>query len=95
MKFHKIIRTLRKNKGFGIKQVAPELGFDYTYLSKLENNKANPSAKVIKKMADYYKYDQDELFLSAGKIPEDVQKILVSNPEKAIELLRKEFGERE
>lgn len=94
MKFYQIIRKLRKNKGVGIKQAAPDLGLNYTYLSKLENNKSNPSMEVIKKIAKYYNYDEDELFLSAGKIPEDVQEIINNNASAAVQILRKEFGRR-
>ena len=95
MEFHQIIKILRNKRGIGIKRLAPELGLNYTYLSKLENNKSKPSPEVIKKFAKYDKYNEDELFLSAGKIPADVQEIIDKNPAAAIDILRKEFGRRD
>jgi transcriptional regulator with XRE-family HTH domain len=94
MKFHRLIKKLRTDKGISIKQLAPILGLDYSYISKLENDRSKPSAELLTKMANYYEYDKDLLFLAAGKIPEDIQEILNSKPEKAIELLRREFGTR-
>lgn len=94
MKFHQLIKKLRTKEGIGIKQLAPILDLNYTYLSKLENNKSKPSTELIKRFAKYYNYSEDELFLAAGKIPEDILKILDTNPTQAIELLRKEFGRR-
>ena len=37
-------------------------------------------------------YDKEELMLKAGKLPDDVLKILRDNPTEAIEFLRKNFG---
>jgi len=92
MKFGNLLKQLRQNKGLGIKTLAPELKITYTYLSKLENNKVNPSEKAIKRIANYFNYNTDELLLSANKIPEDIKKILQNNPKKAVEFLRKKFG---
>lgn len=37
MEFGRILRDLRKNAGLGIKRLAPELGVNYTFLSRLKN----------------------------------------------------------
>lgn len=92
MQFGDLIKQLRQDKDIGIKSLAPELDITYTYLSKLENNKVTPSAKVIENIASYFKYDLDELLLSANKIPNDIRHILQHNPKEAVEFLRKKFG---
>jgi len=92
MTFGKLLKSLRAKKGIGIKKMAPELGMNYTYLSKLENSKVAPSQKLINKLSIYFNYSQEELTLIAGKIPPDVQQILKNNPKEAVEYLRRKFG---
>ena len=58
-----LLRKLRKNKGVGIKTAAPAIGVDYSYLSKIENDKVVPSEKVIQKMSNYYSCDGDIMLL--------------------------------
>ena len=67
MDFGQILRQLRARTGIGIKRLAPQLDVSYTYLSKLENNEINPSAELVGRVAEYFKYDRDSLLLSAGK----------------------------
>ena len=90
--FGKKLKSLRREKGIGIKTLAPELKINYTYLSKLENDKILPSTELIKRISKYFNYDYDELLISANKIPEDVLKILQDDPKRIVDFLRKEFG---
>ena len=92
MKFGKLLKNLRVQKGVGIKKMAKEVGLNYTYISKLENSKVYPSSKVLKKFSKYLKYDSDELMISAGKIPKDIEQILMNNPKEAVKYLRSKFG---
>ncbi len=92
MNFGKILKNLRNKKGISIKKLAPEVGLDYTYLSKLENSKVNPSNEVIEKFSHYFNFDLDQLSISAGKVPEDIKDILMNNSKEAVGLLRKRFG---
>jgi len=91
MKFSKLLKQLRKNKGLSIKKLAKDVDLNYTYISKLENSKVNPSSEVIDKFANYFNYDNDELTLAAGKIPEDIKEILRDNPVEALAYLRRKF----
>ena len=97
MTFGSLVRKLRQNQGIGIKRLAPELGLDYSYLSRIENDKAMPSEKTIDKISRYFDYSKDELMLAADRIPEDIRRILRENPQEAIAYLRERFadGERE
>jgi transcriptional regulator with XRE-family HTH domain len=92
--FGQILRELRTKKGLGIKRLAPDLGVNYTYLSKLENGDLTPSEEVIGRVAKYFNYNNDRLLLAAGKIPPEILKILRENPDRAVEFLRERFGGR-
>jgi len=90
--FGDTMRRLRHEKGVGIKTAAPYLDVSYTYLSKIENDKAVPSGELIERMANYYGADRDELFALADRIPDDVRLILRENPVEAADLLRQISG---
>lgn len=94
MEFGDILRELRTNTGQGIKRLAPELGVNYTYLSKLESNQIRPSEQLVSRVAEYFHYDRDRLLLAAQKVPPDVLQILQDHPEEAIQLLQERFGRR-
>jgi transcriptional regulator with XRE-family HTH domain len=94
MGFGDILKDLRMKKGKSIKTLGQELGLNYTYISKLENSKVNPSPKNVEKISRYFNYNSDELLLSAGKIPKDIEEILKNHPKEAIEYLRKRFSGR-
>lgn len=91
MEFGDILRSLRTGAGLGIKRLAPDLGVNYTYLSKLENKEVRPSEELVKRVARYFRYNEDELMVAAGRIPDDILEILRQNPEDAIEFLRQRF----
>lgn len=90
--FGEHLRELRHLKGVGLKSAAPALGVSYSYLSKLENEKASPSEELLVRLASYYQADSDELFFLADRIPDDVRGILRENPRLALAFLRERFG---
>ena len=74
MDFGSLLKVLREKTGLSIKRLAPELHVSYTYLSKLENNKVNPSEELVGRMSHYFSYSKEELLLAANKIPEPARK---------------------
>jgi transcriptional regulator with XRE-family HTH domain len=68
-----------------------KLDINYSYISKLENDHTVPSEDFIRKIAAIFNYDQEELMLRAGKIPNDIVDILRKNPKEAVKFLRKQF----
>ncbi|MGA2315264.1 MAG: helix-turn-helix transcriptional regulator [Thermodesulfobacteriota bacterium] len=94
MTFGKLLKDLRTKKGKSIKTLGQELGLNYTYISKLENSKVNPSIKSVEKFSRYFKYNSEELLVSAGKIPRDIEEILKDHPKEAIDYLRRKFSGR-
>ena len=64
---------------------------DYSYLSRVENEKAVPSAKLIERLSEYFDQNKDEMMLLADKVPKDVIQILREHPQEALALLRQSF----
>ena len=89
--FSKRLRLLRKGNSLGIKSLAKELGISYTYISHIERGKAKPSEELIRKLAVYFHVDQEELLLSVGKFPPDVEKILYEHPREVDNALARIF----
>lgn len=76
--FGKLIRQARKDKGFSQRELAEKLGLDFTYLSKLENNRADypPKEEVIRSLAVHLELDAEELIFLAGRVPQDDEDFL-------------------
>jgi HTH-type transcriptional regulator, competence development regulator len=75
------IRQARKGKGYSQRDLAKLLGLDFTYLSKLENDRADyaPKEEVIRKLAEHLDIDAEELVFLAGRIPERDEEFLKQN----------------
>ncbi len=52
MNIGKAIRKIRKEKGFSQLKLGLEIGNDSAFISKIENNKREPSVKTIVKIAE-------------------------------------------
>ena len=71
-KFSDRLRQLRKAHSLSQRQLAELLGCDYTYISKLENDGADyaPSEDMLRRMANLFEVDAEELIFAAGRIPD-------------------------
>ena len=71
MTFGKKIRALRKASRLTQRQLAEKVGVDFTYISKIENDRLDhtPSIKTIRKLAEALDADELELMERANKIP--------------------------
>jgi transcriptional regulator with XRE-family HTH domain len=85
MTFGERIRQLRKAKNLNQSEVAGKVGINFTYLSKIENDKVAssefPSEETIKKLAKALGADADELLLMAKKVPDSIKKRLIQRPD--------------
>jgi transcriptional regulator with XRE-family HTH domain len=109
MTFGERVRELRKGKNLTLRELAAKLKVNFTYLSKIENQKLSfgeyPSEDLIRKLAKVLGAEEDELLLLAQKIPEDIKKRVIERPDafrkfaalddKAIDKLLEELGEDE
>ncbi|MDY7015915.1 MAG: helix-turn-helix transcriptional regulator [Cyanobacteriota bacterium] len=74
--FGALIRKARRQKEYNQRELAKLVGVDYTYLSKLENDRAGypPSEEVIHQLALHLGLQAEELRRLAGRItPEDAK----------------------
>src|SRR5438046_1349106 len=82
LSFGRTIRDARKQRGISQRQLADLVNIDFTYLSKIENDRmAPPSEKAIRAMAEVLASDADELIRLAGKVPSDLADFLVRDPD--------------
>lgn len=83
-----IIRELRLQKGLTIKQFGELVETNYVFLSKLERNLEKPSEELIRNMATELNYggDINVLIASFGRIPKEIEKILLEDPSSMVEL---------
>lgn len=85
MTFGARVRELRKGKNLTLRELAAKLKVNFTYLSKIENQKLSfgeyPSEDLIRKLAKVLRAEVDELLLLAQKIPEDIKKRVLQRPD--------------
>jgi transcriptional regulator with XRE-family HTH domain len=84
-RFGQRVRQLRRAKGLSLRDLAPEVGVGFTYLSKVENGRLDfgdyPSEALIHRLAEALGADEDELLLLAEKVPEKIRRRVVERPE--------------
>ena len=80
--FGEFLRRLRTAKKKTQRDLAGEVGVNYTYLSKLENDAPGfeqISERTLRRLAGALDADPDEMITRAGKVPSDVQRILIDD----------------
>lgn len=89
--FGKIIRQARKDRGLSQRELANCVGLDFTYLSKLENNRADyaPKEEVIRVLARELRLNEEELIFLAGRIPQQSEDFLKQNYKEMPTLFRR------
>jgi transcriptional regulator with XRE-family HTH domain len=80
MSFGKTLQRIRVAKGMTQREVAHEMGMDYSYFSRLENDRfdSNPTRETIDKIAEALKCtdeERGELLAQAGRLNEDMEKV--------------------
>lgn len=85
MRFSNRLRELRLAKNFSQRALAEEVGVNFTYLSKIENEKLGfadyPSEEMICKLARALDADVDELLILADKIPNSIKQRVRERPD--------------
>lgn len=71
------VRELRREKGFTLRQLADMAQVDFTYLSKVENERLpyTPSTETIRSIARAMRIDPVELLTLANKLPEELESL--------------------
>lgn len=105
--FGERVRELRKGKGLTLRDLAAKLGVNFTYISKIENQKLSfgeyPSEALIHRLADVLEADEDELLILAKRVPEairqrvlerpDVVRVLATCDDKTLDRVMSEIGQ--
>ena len=85
MKFGNRLRQIRMGHGLSQRELATRVGINFTYLSKIENDRLDfsqfPSEATILKLAQALETDEEELLLLAEKIPKAIRKRIVERPD--------------
>lgn len=73
LSFGSTLREARKAKGYTLRGLAELAKVDFTYLSKLENEKADypPSEELLRWLAQFFELDTDRLIYLSGRIPRE------------------------
>ena len=109
MTFGQRVRELRTAKSLTQRQLADKVGINFTYLSKIENDRLEqdqfPKEDTIKKLATALHGDLDELLLLAKRIPEQIKQRVMERPDvfrkmaslddKTLSRILKELEEKE
>ena len=74
----KIVKQARKRKKYTQRELAKIIGIDFTYLSKIENDRVDypPKEEVIKSFAQELELNSEELIFLSGKIPAQDRELL-------------------
>lgn len=82
MTFGDQLRQWRIESRINQRDLASRVGIDYTYLSKIENDRLPPPAETtIVKLAHELHRNPDILLQLAHKVPDDVKPIITNTPE--------------
>ncbi len=88
--FGELISTLRKQKGYSIREFAKIVQLSPGFISQLERGKASsfPCENNIRKIANALNYDELDLLAEAKKVPLEVQEAFFADPKKVVYLCR-------
>jgi transcriptional regulator with XRE-family HTH domain len=91
MSFGQRVRELRRQYRLTQRELADKLKVDFTYISKIENDKleAPPSEELIRRLASFLEADAEDLLDLAGKIDAKALQELASDVPEAGKLLRR------
>jgi HTH-type transcriptional regulator, competence development regulator len=78
------IREIRKNHNLTQRQLADRVGINFTYLSRIENDRLDdeqtPREETLQKIARALNADADELLLLARRIPDAYRNRILARP---------------
>ena len=86
--FGQSLRHLRRSQEVTQRELADQVGVDFSYISKMENDRLPPpAADTVVKICEALGVPSEELLALTGKMPTSVQKMLGTSP-AALQFLR-------
>jgi predicted transcriptional regulator len=93
VKFGAYVRQEREGREIGLREMAKMIGVSPTYLSKIERDEfAPPAEDKVRKIAEIFGSDIDELLALAGRVSSDLSEIIRERPRELAALLRTTKG---
>ena len=87
----RMLKELRKSKGYSIRKVADETGFSLSFLSKLENGKTSITIRNLVKLLSFYNVTLADIFSGTQNkkvtFKVDERKVLQSSESITLEVL--------
>ncbi len=90
--FGQMLRRLRSDKGWTLRDMAKQVEATFAYLSQIEAGLAKPSQELVVRVADAFGLrdkEREEFIFVARQIPEQIQKIAQNFPQVAPKYFRK------
>ena len=79
--FGQVLKISRRSKGITQRELASAVGVDYSYISKVENNRMPPpAADTIVKICEKLGIPPDKLLAMTRKMPTPVKEAISENP---------------
>jgi len=79
--FGELLREKRRQAGISQRELAAQASLDFSYISKLENDRIPPpAADTIVGICRLLKIEPEELLAASGKLPADVRSSVGSSP---------------
>lgn len=79
--FGQRLRELRRQSGMSQRRLADEVGVDFSYISKLENDRLPaPAAETVIRLADAMRASPEDLLAAARRMPDAVGDEVVREP---------------
>jgi transcriptional regulator with XRE-family HTH domain len=83
--FGKHLRAVRERQGMSLRSLAHLSKISLGYMHQIETGKASiPTPARIAEFAKWLRIDGDELAAAAGKVPDDVIRLIVERPELCV-----------
>ena len=84
------LKRVRIARDLSLRETASKVGVSPTYLSRVENclDPSPPTEKTLRALADVLGDNFDELMQLAGRVPEDVEKLIKADPDMPVMLRR-------
>jgi transcriptional regulator with XRE-family HTH domain len=88
-RFGLVVREKRMATGLSLRKFADMVGVSPTYLSQVEHGKCDPpTAERVRRMAEILGENADELTALAGRVPDDLPRLLQKHPARLAAFIR-------
>lgn len=79
--FGQTLKEIRRKKGVTQRELAAAVGVDFSYISKIENDRMPPpAADTIVKICEMLDVPPDNLLAMTGKMPTQIKEAISENP---------------